>query len=144
MPTNPDPPGYDTLGWPRDVLAVWIEADVLARAAVREALPELGRALDRQADEVMTPGPKRARRLRAPGQPARPVPWEDNRPDGGRLTASRQRTTDRVNESCVKCRRPNNMANLDYCTDCVCLSCGLGHRTKRGYEQCDGTPGRIP
>lgn len=76
-PTTPEESGYDTLGWPRDALAVWIEADGPARDAVRQVMPELGMALDREADEVMSPEPRRTRRLRGPGQPRRPVPWEE-------------------------------------------------------------------
>lgn len=76
--TPPDPPGYDTLGWPRDVLAAWIEADEQARQAVREAAPEVAHALDRQAEWVkLPPGQRRTRRLRDPDQPPRPVPWQE-------------------------------------------------------------------
>lgn len=81
MATPPDPPGYDTHGWPRDVLAAWIEADEEARQAVRDAAPEVARALDREAAEVMQPGPRRPRWLRDPDRPPRPVPWQDE--EGG-------------------------------------------------------------
>lgn len=77
-PTPNGEPGYDTLGWPRDALAVWIEADDRAQDDVRWAMPELGRALDRQAEHVkLPPEQRRVRVLRRPGQPQRPVPWEE-------------------------------------------------------------------
>lgn len=78
-PTPPDDlPGYDTLGWPRDALAVWIEADDSERQTVRDTLPELGAALDRQAEWVKNPPERRRPRwLRDPDQPQRPVPWQE-------------------------------------------------------------------
>lgn len=77
-PTTPEPSGYDTLPWPKDALAVWVEADEPARDAVRQAMPELGRALDREAAVVeLPPGKRRPRRLLAPGQRPRAVPWQE-------------------------------------------------------------------
>lgn len=71
-------PGYDTLPWPDDVLAAWMEADEQTRQGVRVAAPDVAAALDRQAEVVTTPrGERRTRVLRAPGQPRRPVPWEE-------------------------------------------------------------------
>lgn len=75
--TPPDEPGYDNLPWPKDALAVWIEAEEPARDAVRAVMPELDKALDREADEVMSPETRRPRRLRGPANP-RPVPWQES------------------------------------------------------------------
>lgn len=77
-----DPARWDHLPWPGDALAAWIdsglqaEAHQEAQAAVREAMPGLARALDRAAEDKLSPEPPRPRRLKAAGESYPPPPWE--------------------------------------------------------------------
>lgn len=79
--TNPTPPddlpGYDTLPWPDDALAAWMEASTEARVAVRVALREMAEALDRQAAWVSDPANRGRPQIRWPTEPQRPVPWRE-------------------------------------------------------------------
>lgn len=73
---------WDHLGWPGDALAAWMdpgddpEQHRQAQETVRAVMPLLAVALDRQAEAVMDPGPRRPRRLRQPGESYPLPPWE--------------------------------------------------------------------
>lgn len=74
-PTPPeDLPGYDTLRWPNDVLAVWIEGTDGAKDELRETWPDLAAALDREAVQVLEHGDRP--RWLTPPERVRPVPWQ--------------------------------------------------------------------
>lgn len=82
-PTTPEGLArWDHLPWPDNALAAWMDTGPnpehhrREQDVVREAMPLVARALDREAAQKLT-GERRTRRRNRPENPP-PVPWQDD------------------------------------------------------------------